>query len=356
MPSPFPDPDEASSPAALAIAAAAAAWVVRRDRGLTPAEARDFAAWQAADPRHAAELQRLDGTWQTLDQLGAAPGLSALADDVLQRARTRSTRRRRMIYRLLGAAAAVAIGWLAFWQTGAGDAPAGAAVPKSNVQVLASTARHLFLPDGSIAELNGDSVIETDFTTSERRIRLVKGEAHFFVTKNPLRPFLVTAGQVTVRAVGTAFNVRLGSDKVEVLVTEGKVALDGTAPVITSPSTPPAVAALTVGQRAQIEPTPAGVLPVAEIDHLKPSEVDESLGWQAMRLVFDRTPLDEVIAAFNRHNIRQFVLADPSLRELTLTGTFRADNARVFARLLEASVDVRAESRAGDVIALVPAR
>ena len=49
------------------------------------------------------------------------------------------------------------------------------------------------------------------------------GEAYFTVAKNPGRPFVVAAGGVGVRAVGTAFNVRLDSDAVEVLVTEGRV-------------------------------------------------------------------------------------------------------------------------------------
>jgi transmembrane sensor len=342
------------------IAAAAADWVVRRDRGLTEAEAQEFAAWQAADPRHAAELARQDGAWRSLDSIGASPDLARLADDVFERARERR-RRRRMGFTVLAAAAALALTCALFFRfAGESDDPAAVVTAKpTSIQVLAATAHQKFLPDGTVVELNGDSVIETDFTTNERRVRLVRGEAHFFVRKNPARPFLVTVGQVTVRAVGTAFNVRLGGDKVEVLVTEGKVRLDGAAlaPVASSSAREEAAApALTVGQRAQIASPIGDALPAVSIGLLKPAEVDEALGWQAMRLMFDRTPLEDVVAAFNSHNIRQFVIADPALRSLTLTGTFRADNAHAFGRLLEASIGVRAEPRAGDVIALVPAR
>lgn len=353
-------PPEDSTPEAEAIAAAAADWVVRRDRGLSPAEKCAFSEWRATDPRHEAELARIDEAWAGLDEIGAVPVLAAMADEVFDRARARRVRRRRLTFSLLAAAAAVAMGltWATWWRNDASnEAAAATAMQKvAKVQVLASTARKVFLPDGSLAELNGDSVIETDFTPAERRIRLVRGEAHFFVMKNPQRPFLVTVGRVTVRAVGTAFNVRLGADTVDVLVTEGKVRLDGTEPVAATAGHKAAAPALTVGQRAQIEAVPTGTLPAVAIGRLQPHEVDEALGWQSMRLVFDRTPLDEVVEAFNRHNIRQFVLADPALRERTLTGTFRADNAQAFSRLLEASVDVRAEPRAGDVIALVPAR
>ena len=43
------------------------------------------------------------------------------------------------------------------------------------------------------------------------------------MSKDPERPFLVSAGEVTVRAVGTAFDVRLAPTAVEVLVTEGVI-------------------------------------------------------------------------------------------------------------------------------------
>ena len=60
------------------------------------------------------------------------------------------------------------------------------------------------LDDGTVVELNGGAEIEVQFTAAERRLRLVRGEAHFQVAKNPLRPFVVEAGGVAVRAVGTA--------------------------------------------------------------------------------------------------------------------------------------------------------
>jgi transmembrane sensor len=56
------------------------------------------------------------------------------------------------------------------------------------------------------------------------------GEAHFFVEKDPQRPFVVNAAGIDVRAVGTAFNVRIDPAAVEVLVTEGRVRVDPAVP------------------------------------------------------------------------------------------------------------------------------
>ena len=59
----------------------AAAWVVREERGLTPAEQDALSHWLAADPRHAAAMNRSAAAWSLLDRLpesAAAPVLSTV--------------------------------------------------------------------------------------------------------------------------------------------------------------------------------------------------------------------------------------------------------------------------------------
>ena len=63
-----------------------------------------------------------------------------------------------------------------------------------------------------------------------REIYLRKGEAHFQVAHDRSRPFLVHAGDAVVRAVGTAFEVRVLTDQhVDVVVNEGRVEVQATA-------------------------------------------------------------------------------------------------------------------------------
>src|SRR5260370_1274200 len=77
----------------------------------------------------------------------------------------------------------------------------------------------------------GKATCGADFRLGDRRggVRLTRGEAHLAVAKDSSRPFIVTAGGVSVRAVGTAFNVRRVEQRVEVFVTEGKVRIDSAA-------------------------------------------------------------------------------------------------------------------------------
>lgn len=346
---------------ALSPADAAAAWLARHDRGLTAVEEREFAEWQSADPHHAEEYARLEAEWRSFDFAQADPELAAMARALDERTRPQARWRKLAWVGSLAAAAAVVLGtitWSHRSAPGIGAQPASSAL---TYQVVPSSSRQITLEDGSIVSLRGDSEVATDFTPAERRVRLLRGEAHFAVAKNPDRPFIVSAGGVAVRAVGTAFNVRMDSAAVEVLVTEGKVRVNDTAnsQSLLSPSTTNEPPVLSAGERVIIDAAVLNAaLASAKIDSVTPAEVEQVLAWQSTRLIFNRTPLGEAIEAFNRHESHghRLVLGAESLSSRRLGGTFRADNADGFVRLLELSADVRAEQRADGTVVLWPAR
>ena len=80
-----------------------------------------------------------------------------------------------------------------------------------------------------------------------------------------------------------------------------------------------------------------------------------TLAWQERRLEFDEEPLAEVIAEFNRYNLRQLVIADPALAKKRFSGSFRADGYEPLVRLLETDFNVTA-LRTGREIVLRAAR
>jgi len=62
-----------------------------------------------------------------------------------------------------------------------------------------------------------------DFSQAARNVHLIRGEALFVVERDSARPFTVTAGDTTVRALGTQFNVRRRAEGADVAVVEGAV-------------------------------------------------------------------------------------------------------------------------------------
>jgi transmembrane sensor len=321
----------------------AADWIALREtRALSPAEAAAFAAWRAADPRHEAAVAELDTTWAALDGLRAYPRPAAAPADpeFFSHPRSRRVAWLRALPFAAAAAAVVALAAGAWLFSGSlrRSAPAPA---------LTASPTTLRLEDGSEVELRPGSEVAPQFTAAERRVRLVRGEAHFTVAKNPARPFVVEAGGVAVRAVGTAFNVRLdpAASAVAVLVTEGVVRV-GEPAAVAAESAP----TLTAGQRTTVAgaPLPSAVAPVVET--LAPAEIDRELAWQSSRLVFDATPLAEVIARFAGHGGPRLVLADPALAALPISGRFRAANAADFIELLESGFGVAVERRPGEIV------
>ena len=95
------------------------------------------------------------------------------------------------------------------------------------------------LVDGSVLQINTDSQVNVEYSEGTRKIHLLRGEAHFDVAHDKDWPFQVYAGKGVVKAVGTAFSVRLEEEKISVIVTEGKVDLVAT-PTIAKPSKPSA--------------------------------------------------------------------------------------------------------------------
>jgi hypothetical protein len=103
-------------------------------------------------------------------------------------------------------------------------------------------------------------------------------------------------------------------------------------------------------QRAVVATTPSAAAP--EIATLTPGEIARVLAWQHRLLNFTATPLGDIVAAFNRRNATQLVLADPGLAALRVNASLRSDNVIGFVKLLETGFGVRAERRGENEILL----
>jgi transmembrane sensor len=326
---------EPASPAAELRSQAAADWLVRRDRGLTAAEQDEFLQWLAADPRH--------GEWFALHR-GIVADFTALAQwrpehseepnpDLLAAPQRRISW---LMPTLVATAAAIAVAFV-WWRA----TPAPSALsPVASVEL-----ERRILEDGSSVELNHGAVVTTELSATERRATLVRGEALFTVAKNPSRPFIVHAGGVDVRAVGTAFSVRLDPGAVEVLVTEGKVGvkLAGEARTAHAPEPSTTEAPLvSAGQRAIVSRTTAEP---PQIVTVSPQTIARQLNWQPQLLDFSSAPLAIAVAEFNRRNRVQFVLADAGLGAMPIVASIRSDNVEGFARFLAAAPGLEIKRR-----------
>lgn len=338
-------------PALAAIVERAADWLGRHDAGLSPAEQAKLEQWLLADPRHQAAFTELERYSRALDRLStlrihdvATPGPATAAGSSTQRQPARTWAWS------IAAAAMLAVGAIGTWQT-LRDRNFS-----NTILTAVGEARRFALPDGSSLLLNTDSRVVVAYSTTGRAVELMRGEAHFTVAKNPRRPFVVRVGEVDVRALGTAFNVRRRDDSVDVLVTEGRVDIqDARAGQSLLTSRPereqPGVIA---GERVLVVAAheyPAAPRPVAvHYEAISAVDVARRLAWQDRRLEFDPTPLEQIVAEFNRHSTTHLVVADPAIAQLSVGGSFRTDDVDTLLRLLDSSFDIAAEPRGQEIL------
>lgn len=353
------------------IEATAAAWLAQQDDHLSSEQAAAFARWRQENPLHEAAVRRLEKTWSALQELrDFRPESSTHPNRDLLVSRDPI---RLISFPVLAAITAIAAGvtFFAFWRPSHTSdpvrSPTASAEQTSGALVYTTAAdgyQRVSLSDGSVVEMNANSEIRVNYTRAERRVQLLLGEASFVVAKNPQRPFWVEAGKIAVRAVGTEFNVRLGSKDVEVLVTEGKVsvktnrerevaAADQGATSSTTISPPPEDAFVIAGQRLVYSESST---PEIQIQSVATDVISAALAWQGTGLRFTDTPLAEVAAQFNRRNRVQIEIADASLTNLPVDGSFRANNVDAFVRLLESNGNITAERIGTDRIILRKSR
>jgi transmembrane sensor len=294
---------------AAAVEDQAVRWLARMDSDQwSDALAAELESWLAQDPRHDGAFLQAQAAWAML-----RPSAEASRTGPAEPA---GINRRWMLGGAGTAIAASLAGGFALW------------LPEATYRTDVGEIRRVPLADGSTAAINTASEIAITFDDTLRRVAVDRGEAWFQVAKEPARPFLVEAGRIRVRAVGTAFSVRRREGGADVLVTEGVVeawadGADGGA------------IRLAAGDRAYIADN-------ARVERLpaQASSVDRALAWRGGKIDLVGQPLSEAVAEFNRYNRRKLLLADPTLSGEQFDGVFRTDDPAGFAKMIETSLQV----------------
>jgi len=315
-------------------------WVAKHDRGLSAVEQDAFFEWLAESPAHSEAYSRRQIVWKEMNVLADwRPEHSEEPNpDLLAASPAKS---KIVWYRTIaGIAALLVVGLFLGSQWRQSN--------QSDRILLASGEsaqfyEHHVLEDGSKVELNRGAQALVRFADDKRLIDLLAGEAHFTVAKDQNRPFVVRARGAVVQAVGTAFNVALDAEAVEVIVTEGRVLLNpsiATTRESLIDEAEPLVSELSAGQRSVVDLDADLVAPVVE--EIAVDDIEARLAWRDEKLDFTETPLSEVALEFNRRNHTQLVIGDLELNDLPVTGTFSSNNLDLFVETLGVTDDVKA--------------
>jgi transmembrane sensor len=331
--------------------ATASLWVVRQRRGLDEREQGEFSRWLESSPAHAESFSRMSAMAGVLHRIRAQGAGGTILSQLAVRGRQRRGRR-------VVVAATVAMVMLTF--AGVWWNRLNPALTRTKATVAMQSPEPIRrLPDSSIVELNGQAEIAVMFDTTVRQVNLLRGEALFRVEKDPARPFVVRAGGVEVRAVGTAFNVRLHSAGVEVLVTEGKVGVAeaGQRKSLLPPGPSGEDRLLIAGEKLVVAPTTkTNSSPSVELTEVSAADIRARLAWRVPRLEFDGEVLAQAVEQMNRQNRIQIRIGEGEIAQWRISGTFLTDDPQTFARLVAATFGIEAKQRGDSEIVLQRAK
>jgi transmembrane sensor len=307
------------------IDAAAAQWVVRIDRRLTTSEQAALEDWLTADPRRTGALARAQAGWVYMDRSQVYRAAGELRESP-------TARRWRMAVPWASAAAVLLGVATALW--------AWQGYSRTHIATARGEIRQLNLADGSRVTLDTLSRVSVHYESAIRLVRLEAGEALFEVAKDPQRPFIVQAGNVRVRAVGTAFVVDRRSDaSVRVIVTHGTVDVWREA---SSPE--PAVR---VAAHKRLLTTPAQV---AQPQELTAEQLAGAVAWESGIINLNGRTIGEAAAEFNRYNARTIVIRDPALASQTVVGEFQTTDPLAFVTAAAAMLDAHVRTDGDQLI------
>ena len=331
---------------------AASAWAVRHAAGLNAAARVEFEHWLAADPRNYAAFAEADLALTVLSFPRGKREREELRAEMAAweaRRRARRTHRRRLAFSAAGlAAAAMLVVALVRgdWLRATDPLP-------DTTMTLRPLAQSL--PDGSVIELTTSADVRVEFTDAVRGVRLIRGEAHFVVAKDPRRPFIVSVGPVKVHAIGTEFNVRVEPDAVEVLITEGRVRLIEEARSTRTQGSAAGVPEaretdLVAGHRTVVPLTAEAAPPALVVSAVSAEDIQRVLAWRRMRFELSNATLEHAVALWNQKGGTRFVIGDSELRSRRISGNYWADKPEQFAELIASSLEVKAIREAPDRI------
>jgi transmembrane sensor len=300
----------------------AATWIARlRDEQRGPDVETDLQEWLGESAEHQHAFKRMTHVWEQ-------------AGNIRMRARadvsaTLSERSRFSPWAAAAAAALVLVVIASlYWR----DNVFTTAVGQQRARVL---------QDGTRVVLNTDTRIEVNYDEHARRVRLVRGEARFDVSKHPTWPFLVSVGDQEIRALGTSFIVRQDNDQdLSVTLVDGRISV---APVPGNGEAPQqAPQVLVPGQRLVISRHHAPAVDRPELSRVT--------AWERGRVEFEETSLKDATTEMNRYTTTRVIVPDAEVAQLRIGGVFRAGDSDEFVKIVTAAFGLRAERNGGDIV------
>jgi len=328
-------------------------WIAKLDRELSSGEKVALQTWFAQDNGNIKLLIEIAKMWDKMDDL------SRLSDLFPQeQVKKKST----PWFVAMAASFVVAVLFtlvtsISGFSPFKGETTSSLVVMQASYQTNVGESHTINLPDNSKLVLNTNSFVQVKYTDSARLIELQRGEIHIDVAHDKSRPLSVLANGKIIQAVGTAFNVKVNNDLVELIVTDGKVlvakkmnvSLNSDIEQI-SKRLPQNSMTILHGEKVELDLTSQLL---EEVIKIKPVEIAASLSWRRGHLIFRGDSLADVMAEISRYTDIKFELTDDEqLKSIQVAGVFKTGDVTGLLKVLNQNFDISYEKVSNDKIIL----
>ncbi|MBO9727512.1 MAG: FecR domain-containing protein [Chitinophaga sp.] len=189
------------------------------------------------------------------------------------------------------------------------------------------------LPDGSQVTLNKQSTIEyAAIFRKERQVKL-EGEAFFNVAQDPGKPFVLKVNDVTVKVLGTSFNVKSVNGKTEVIVESGAVEVTKN------------------NNSVQLRQHEKAVITADQTAPSKQNNTDELYSYYRTKtFVCNNTPLWKLVEILNEAYGVNIVIADNKKRDLQINSTFTNSSLDSTLQVIGLTYEINVEKSGSQII------
>ena len=189
------------------------------------------------------------------------------------------------------------------------------------------------LPDGSHVTLNKQSTIEYAASFKKERQVKLEGEAFFNVAQDPGKPFVLKVNDVTVRVLGTSFNVKSVNGKTEVIVETGAVEVTKN------------------NNSVQLKQHEKAIITSEQAAPSKQSNNDELYNYyRTQTFVCNNTPLWKLVEILNEAYGVNIVIADNSKRDLQINSTFTNSSLDSTLQVIGLTYEIAVEKKGSQII------
>lgn len=311
-------------------------WVVKIDRELSSEEQAEFITWLSQSPEHQAVFTQHAKLWDKMD------AVSALAE-IFPEHETESVSKGWGINVKAMAACVAAVGVLVAgvtMNTLNTSAPTQTIIAQNNFETTLGEQSTFYMQDNTKLVLNTNSKVRVTYTDKQRLFELERGELHVTVAHNDELPLSVHANGQVIQAVGTAFNVEIQHDEVELIVTEGKVLVAEDDPALdpmqlTDVYLPTTSLPVSEGQMVQL-----GSLNT-DVTTLEMGDVKANLSWKQGNLIFRGETLEEALQEVSRYTRYDFEFSDDDIKTLRIAGLFKTEEVDTLLAAIAQNLDVQ---------------